>query len=136
MPCKNKMPTLGSALLWRGVIARADSEERGTTVNSLGLTHVRLAPLTRIGGALATSAASWLPQAAAELIHQRNNISQLGCNSVTILACSILAAGDGCGILTPDRPNRLCYSLPRVATQGDSVIRRLAQSVAKPNRRA
>ena len=44
---------------------------------------------------------SGLPQAVARLIHQRNSISQLGCNSVTIWGYSILAAGEGCGVLTP-----------------------------------
>ena len=95
------MPTFGSAFLVRGVIASPDGKARGARVNQRELTRVRLGPLPQIGGALATSMASGLPQAEARLIHQRNSISQLGCNSVTVLACWILAAGEGCGILTP-----------------------------------
>lgn len=105
-------------------------------VNTRELTRVQLVPLRQIGGALATSVASGLPPAAAGLIHQRNSLRQLGCSSVTILARSILATNEGCGILIPDRLNTPRYSAPRVATQGDSVIRRLAQSVAKPNSQA
>jgi len=89
------MPTFGSAFLWSGVIARTDCEERFARVNKRELTHVRLGTLPQIGGVLATSMASWRPQAAVRLIHQRNTISQLGCSRVTILACSILTAGNG-----------------------------------------
>lgn len=93
------MPTFWSAFLWSGVIARADSEKRSARANQRELARVRLGPLPQVGGALATSVASGLPQAAARLIHQRNSISQLGCNSVTILGCLSLVAEDSCGII-------------------------------------
>jgi len=96
---KSNMPTSGSAFLFRGVIARTDCEKNCARVNKRELTRVRLRSLTQIGGTLATSVASGLPQAAAGLIHQRNSLSQPGCNSVTILSYLSLVTGDACGII-------------------------------------
>ena len=81
------------------MIASPDGKERFARVNQRELARVRLGTLPQIGGALATSVASGLPQAAAGLIHQRNSIRQLGCNSVIILGRLSLVAGDACGII-------------------------------------
>lgn len=93
------MPTFWSAFLVRGVIASPDGKARGARVDKRELTCVRLGSLPQIGAVLATSVASRLPQAAARLIHQRNSLSQLGCNSVIILGRLSLVAGDACGII-------------------------------------